>query len=105
MNKVYNFLILALLSVLAIFLMKELHFVVHWIGAAHQFILDKLFVLIPGGAIARVICLSLALIVIPMLIALIPAFIVWLIKRSSLAAYWPITWGIWLVLLTILAYK
>jgi hypothetical protein len=104
MNRAYSFLILILLSILAIFFMTQLHYVVHWISEAHQVILDAISSLIAGGPIVRVVRLSLALILIPMLIALIPAFIIWLIKRDF-SSYSPITWGIWLVLLTILAYK
>lgn len=105
MNKHLNLLLFIILSILMVFLIREMHVVVRWIDIAHQWIINSLALIISGGEIARIIRLSLGLILVPLIIALIPAFIYWIFKRSWLPYYMTIVWVIWLILVTILAYR
>ena len=104
MVKLVSILILIILSILAVFFIPELRIILHWIADAHRFLLDKLALVIAGGEIARVIRTTLALVIIPLLLALIPAFFYWLVKRRMMPNYMAVVWVIWCVLITILAY-
>lgn len=104
MVKLVSVLILVILSILAVFFIPEVRILLHWIADAHRFLLDKLALLIAGGEIARVVRTTLALVIIPFIIALIPAFFYWLFKRRMMPNYMAVVWVIWFVLLTIVAY-
>jgi len=104
MVKLISILILILLSVLAVFFIPEVRIILHGIADAHHFLLDKLALLIKGDYAAKIIRTTLALVLIPLILALIPAFIYWLFKRRMMPNYMAVVWVIWFVLITILAY-
>lgn len=91
------------LSIVAILLMHQIHIVLQWIADAHLFLSDKLAILIHGDSWLRIARMSLALIIIPLVVALIPAFIYWLFKRHSMPNIMTVIWIIWVVLVTIIA--
>ncbi len=91
------------LSIIAILLVHEIHIVLQWIADAHQFLSDKLALLIPGDSWIHIARLSLALMIIPLIVASIPAFIYWLFKRHSMPNIMTVIWIIWVVLVTIIA--
>lgn len=96
-------LVFIVLSIIAILLMHQIHIVLAWIAVAHQFLADKLALLIPGDSWVRIARLSLALIIIPLIVALIPAFVYWLFKRHSMPNIMAVIWIIWVILVTIIA--
>ena len=104
MTKAISILVLIILSILAVFFLPEVRIVLHWIADAHQFLLDKLALLIHGDHTAKIVRLTLALVLVPLIIALIPAFIYWLFKRRMMPNYMAVVWVIWFGLVTILAY-
>lgn len=105
MSKVVNIILLIALSIIAIFFLSEIRMVLHWISDAHTFLLDKLALVIHGGELARVIRMTLALVIVPLIIALIPAFIYWIFRRRMMPNYMAIVWMIWFILITLLAYR
>lgn len=105
MGKIVSILLLIVLSVLVIFFTKEIQIVLHWIAQAHDFLLNKLVLLINGDKTAKLIQLSLSLIIIPLVLALIPAFIYWIFKRRMMRDYLAVVWVIWFILVTIVTYK
>jgi hypothetical protein len=105
MSKLASILILIILSILAVFFLREFHIALHWIAEAHQYLLNKLVLIIPGDQTGRIIRTSMALIIIALVFALIPAFIYWLFRRRMMPEYLTVVWVIWFVLITILAYK
>lgn len=105
MNQFMSILFLILLSILAIFTLHQIHFGIAWIAESHQFILNKLALLFSGDQWGRIIRFSLALIAIPLLLGLIPAFFYWIFKRRWMPYYMVVVWIIWCILITILAYK
>lgn len=105
MNKLTNILILIIVSLIAVFTMPLVHVGLHWIADAHQFLLDKLALVFQGGGIGKIVRLSLAIIIIPLFMALIPAFVYWIFRRRWIPHYMAIVWVIWFMLVTLLAYK
>jgi hypothetical protein len=104
-KKFINILLLIVLSLIISYFLREVHVLLHWLADAHQFLLNKLALLFPANRWGRMLSVTLALVIIPFLIALIPAFIYWLFKRSAMPGYLVAVWVIWFVLITILAYK
>lgn len=105
MTKFISFLLLIIFSVVVVFFTKEIQMILHWIAQAHDILLNKLTLLIHGGQTAKLIQLSLSLILIPLILALIPAFIYWLFKRRMLPDYLAVVWAIWFVLVALVSYR
>lgn len=99
-----SILILIILSLLAVFLIPEIRIILHWIIDAHHFLLAKLAIIITGDHIGKILRTTLALVLVPFILALVPAFIYWLFKRRTMPNYMAVVWVVWSVLVTILAY-
>lgn len=101
MSKAISILLLIVLSVAVVFFTREISFVLHWMAAGHQYLVEKLALLIAN----RSLRLTAALILAPLLLALIPAFIYWIFKRKMLPDYFAVVWVIWFILVTLIAYQ
>lgn len=105
MNRAVNILLLIVLSVVVVVFIAEVRMLLQWIAEAHNFLLDKLTLLIHGGNLARLVCMSLALILVPLILSLIPAFIYWIFRHTWMPGYAWCVWLIWVILVAVLAYK
>ncbi len=65
--------------------------------SAHDWISDVLKEVFSGGHAGNIARQLIALLIIPLGVALIPAIIYWLAKRSWLPWFMEIVWVIWLV--------
>lgn len=101
MKKLLVLLLLIILSIGVVLFAKELSWVLHGIVGFHEWLLARLAPLIGNYLLRSVVVLTL----IPLLLALIPAFIYWIFKRRWLPEYWVVVWGIWLVLMALMVYR
>lgn len=101
MAKTVSCLLLIILSVIVVFFGKEIGIILQWIALAHSFFLAKLAIILPNFLLRA----TLALILIPLLLALIPAFVYWLFKRRMLPNYMAVVWVIWFILATLIVYR
>lgn len=103
MVRLKHFLALIVFSIIALFLKSLLAKFLHLLGAFHQWLAHVLALLFTwssfGGTISQILALTFA----PMIAALIPAFIYWLIKRCEMPYLYLVTWIIWVMLATLLA--
>lgn len=98
-----HFLALILLSIIAIFFLHQFAIFLHFIAYGHAWLADKLMLLFSNSNIGYLVSHVLALVLIPLIVALIPAFIYWLIRRGEMPHLILITWIIWIMLVTIIA--
>jgi hypothetical protein len=85
------------LSILTILTMLYAQEALQAIVSAHNWVSDTLTSVFSGGSAGNLIRQLLALLAIPLLIALIPAIIFWIVKRSWFPYFMHIVWVIWLV--------
>ncbi|QLH41311.1 MAG: hypothetical protein HWD59_00255 [Coxiellaceae bacterium] len=93
------------MSLVAIIFLQQIAWVVHGIAVFHHWFISELRNLFAFGKWSHLILAWIVLIVVPVIIAAIPAFIYWLIKRRWMPYYMQIVWTVWLVLLAILSYQ
>lgn len=98
-----HILLLIVLSIIVIIGLHQLALFLHWIGYGHAWLAGKFNLLFSGISFGFLISRVLALIIIPLIVALIPAFIYWLIKRSEMPHLFLVVWIIWIMLITIIA--
>lgn len=98
-----EFVLMFILSVIAVVFMHYLTDGVHYLQAFNNYIVHALAKIFNQGRVARVAQSTIALFVIPVVITLIPAAIYGLVKRKLMPYFSCTVWGIWLVLVTILA--
>lgn len=97
-----TFLGLIVLSVAVILFKTEfadlLHMVSHW----HHFVSAQLIALFPKSQIGELVAHLLSLVLIPIIIALTPCFIYWLIYRTEMPNWLVVVWVVWVMLATII---
>lgn len=98
-----HILLLIVLSIVVIIGLHQLAIFLHWIGYGHAWLAGKFNLLFSGISFGFLISRVLALIIIPLIVSLIPAFIYWLIKRSEMPHLFLVVWIIWIMLITIIA--
>lgn len=86
-----------LLSILVVVFARYAHMLIIYIDMLYAFINVKLTPLFNYGGLNGDARRVLLLVLIPALIAAIPAFIYWLFKRKSLPHFIELTWCVWLV--------
>jgi len=92
-------------SVLVVFFIRELGYILFLIDGAHFFITEQLAKVFAGGQIGNIIRHAIALFIIPFLIALVPALIYWFATRTSFKYFPHILWVGWIILATLLVAK
>ncbi|MBA3661376.1 MAG: hypothetical protein H0W64_06590 [Gammaproteobacteria bacterium] len=88
---------LVLLSTLIVFAMNYAQQAVQWLMDAHNWVaqvLTDVFTVGQAGNIARGL---LAILAIPVLIALVPTLIYWAVRRHWFPYFLEIVWVVWLV--------
>ena len=101
MLKQFAYLIIA--SILAIFFVHELAFVLKYINEAHNMLSTQMRNVFAGGEIGQTIRHVLSLFLIPVIVAYIPAGIYWLFTRKEMPALCHVVWILWIVLATSIA--
>ncbi|MDF1760191.1 MAG: hypothetical protein P1U40_06610 [Coxiellaceae bacterium] len=100
---VKHFVLLIIVSIIAVFFRTEVSYVIHGLLMVHDKIVHGLGVVFSGGQWGQLIELSFTLFIIPVVIGLIVMGIYWLIKRTQLPRMMELIWIVWVILLTALA--
>lgn len=98
-----TFLILLVLSVLGIIWLGEINHGLRFLVEAYSYVANTLGLIIKGNHWAHIARQSIALLLIPIIIALIPAFLYWLVKKRHMPYVCEIACAVWLVLLISIA--
>ena len=98
-----HILLLIVLSIIVIIGIHQLAIFLHWIGYGHAWLVGKFNLLFSTVSFGYLIGNVLTLIFIPLIFALIPAFIYWIFKRSEMPHLFLVVWIIWIMLITIIA--
>lgn len=94
-----------LASAIVVLLLTELAYVLFFVSSMHFFIAKQLAKVFAGGMIGNIIRDSIALFIIPFIIALIPSLIYWAATRAQFKYFTPIIWVSWIILATLLVSK
>lgn len=97
-----TFLGLIALSILVVLFKAQFAELIHAIASLHNMISDKLAGLLTGFSAGALVAHLLSLVLIPIIVALIPAFIYWIIYRSEMPHWLVVVWVIWVMLATII---
>lgn len=97
-----TFLGLIVLSIVVVLFKAQFTDVLHLVARFHDGVSEVLVNLFPKTAIGVLVAHLLALVFIPVVIALIPCFIYWLIYRTEMPNWLVIVWAVWVMLATII---
>jgi hypothetical protein len=89
--------VLLLLSVLIILFMPYAHQVIEWIVNAHTWVLSILKDVFSGGNVGDLTRNLLALLAVPVGVAMIPVLLYYVIKRQWFPYFMQIVWVTWLL--------
>ena len=92
-----HILLLILLSVLIIMTMVYAQTGLHALLAAHDWIGNTLKEVFADGKVGDITRQLIALLSVPLLVGLIPAFLYWLVKRRAFPYFMNFVWVTWLV--------
>lgn len=98
-----HFIILIVLSILAVFFRTEVAFILHGALNVHDQLVSFLGNIFSGGQWGQLIELGLALFIMPAFIGGVVAGIFWLFKRNMLPYMMETIWILWFILLTALS--
>lgn len=88
---------LILLSLVVLFANSQLNALLHYLIDFHQWISDGLATIFSTGKTGDIIKALLALLLVPVVLAGVPALIYWSMKRTTMPYLWPIIWAAWLI--------
>lgn len=88
---------LLLLSAIVVVFMPESQVAVQALLSAHEWISNVLTAVFSGGQAGSIARGLIALLSLPLIAGLIPAFIFWLIRKHWLPCFMEIVWVVWLV--------
>lgn len=97
-----TFLGLIVLSILVILFKAQFADLLHMVASLHNMASEKFAELFSGSSAGLLVAHLLSLVVIPIVIALIPAFVYWIIYRSEMPHWLVLVWVIWVMLATVI---
>jgi len=95
--------LLLICCILAVFLVREIGYVLHYLSMGHSYISHLLSKVFAGGTIGRIIRDTAALFLIPVIVALIPTGIYWAFTRKYFKYFPHVLWACWIVLTATIA--
>jgi hypothetical protein len=98
-------LLLVVLSIVVTLFIHELTLFLHFVGFLHAWLTDKLLLVFSNTSVGSLISHVITLVLLPLIVALIPAFIYWLFRRGEMPHLYLFTWVIWIMLITIIALR
>lgn len=100
---VKQFLLIIILSALAVYFMKEFIAVLFALCHAQTFLVNQINTILPATAIYKLISKAVVLIVVPIIIGFLFAFVYWLIKRKEMPRLMEVIWILWIISLLVFA--
>ena len=97
-----TFLGLIVLSILVILFKGQFADLLHMVASLHNTASEKFASLFSGSSAGLLVAHLLSLVLIPIVIALIPAFVYWLIYKSEMPHWLAVVWVVWVMLATII---
>jgi len=97
-----TFLGLIVLSVLVILFKTQFTDLLHMVAEFHNFASDKLAGLFAGSSAGELAAHIISLVIIPIIVGLIPAFIYWIFYRTEMPHWIVVVWVVWVMLATII---
>lgn len=97
-----TFLGLIVLSVLVILFKTQFADLLHLVATLHGIASDKLAALFSGSSAGLLVAHIFSLVVIPLVVALIPAFVYWIFYRTEMPHWIVVVWVVWVMLATII---
>ncbi|MDX2164994.1 MAG: hypothetical protein SFW07_06230 [Gammaproteobacteria bacterium] len=97
-----SFLGLIVLSVLVILFKAQFTDVLHMVAEFHAMASDKLSTLFAGFSAGTLAAHIISLVIIPIVVGLIPAFIYWIFYRTEMPHWIVVVWVVWVMLATII---
>lgn len=97
-----TFLGLIVLSILVVLFKTQFADLLHAIASLHNMASDKLAGLFSGSSAGLLVAHLLSLVLIPVIIALIPAFVYWIFYRTEMPHWLAVVWVVWVMLATIM---
>jgi hypothetical protein len=97
-----SFLGLVVLSILVILFKAQFGDLLHWVAAFHTMASEKFAQLFSGSSAGLLVAHLLSLVLIPIIIGLIPAFIYWVFYRAEMPHWLSVVWVVWVMLATII---
>jgi len=85
------------LSVLVITSMNYAQQAVEFLVMAHDWIAQILTEVFSGGSVGEMTRKLIALLAVPIIMGLIPAFIYWIVKRSWFPHFMQLVWVVWII--------
>jgi len=95
--------LLIILSIAAVFFHTELGYAVNVLLSFHKEVASMMGTIFSNGPIGLVVQAVLSLLIIPIVVGLIVAFLLWLFKKSVLPHTMLTIWVVWVILLVALA--
>lgn len=86
-----------LLSLVVLFANSTLNDALHHLIDFHQWISDALVTIFSSGKTGDIIKAVLALLLVPAVLAGVPALVYWGMKRTLMPYLWPIIWTAWII--------
>ena len=90
-----QFVIILIVSILAVFFMQEFVTVLHTLGHAQTYLASQLKSIAPKYTWFAFVSKLIILIGIPALISFVAAFVYWLVKKRELPRFMEIFWAVW----------
>lgn len=97
LNLLKHVLAIVILSIIVIVGMSYVQQGLQFILSCHEWLANILKDVFSGGQAGNIIRQLIALLAIPVIIALIPALIYWLVRRTWFPYFMELVWIIWLV--------
>jgi hypothetical protein len=100
-----HILALIIFSIVVILFRAQFGEFLHFVGYWHTWLGSKLLMIFSTSNTGELISHVLALVFIPIIISLIPAFIFWVFRRREMPYMVTVTWVLWIILATIIALR
>ncbi len=98
-----HILYLILISVIAMYFINQIAAFLHFIDNIHGLLVKQLSMIFAGGKVGMMIKEVVALVLIPLGIASIPASVYWVFKRRVMPYFTDLLWVSWIMLATSVA--
>jgi len=92
-----QFIFIIVISALTVIFATELHGALHYLGSAQNALIKIVAGWLPKSKLTITISKIIAVILLPLLVSYIAAFIYWLFKRDELPKFRQIIWSLWLI--------
>ncbi|MEM1243775.1 MAG: hypothetical protein AAGG80_03035 [Pseudomonadota bacterium] len=95
--------LILLLSALVILLLHQVGFSLGFLAVLHKIFLEYLNKIFASGQIGILLKQTMALFLVPLLIALVPTAVYYATARRSFAYYQHVLWTVWVIMVVIIA--